>query len=104
MSAVIKIICNIVIFSTNFFFPETLEMCPTPPILKCWACPATPKYKCPKCNIKSCSLDCVKRHKEEANCDGMRDKVKFVPMGQFKDMDVVNDFRLLEEVTKQVDK
>ena len=74
MSAVIKIICNIVIFSTNFFFPETLEMCPTPPILKCWACPATPKYKCPKCNIKSCSLDCVKRHKEEANCDGEKSK------------------------------
>lgn len=49
-------------------------------------------------------MDCVKRHKAEANCDGLRDKVKFMPMGQFSDMDVVNDFRLLEEVTKQVDK
>jgi len=47
---------------------------------------------------------CVKRHKTEADCDGLRDKVKFLSMGQFSDMDVVNDFRLLEEVTKQVDK
>jgi len=49
-------------------------------------------------------LECVKRHKAETDCDGLRDKVKFLSMGQFSDMDVVNDFRLLEEVTKQVDK
>jgi len=46
----------------------------------------------------------VRRHKDEAACDGLRDKVKFMPVGQFKDMDIVNDYRLLEEVTKQVDK
>ena len=49
-------------------------------------------------------MECVKRHKAEADCDGLRDKVKFLTMREFSDMDVVNDFRLLEEVTKQVDK
>ena len=80
-------------------------MCPTTkPNPQCWACPATPKYKCPKCSTRSCGLECVKRHKAEADCDGLRDKVKFLTMREFSDMDVVNDFRLLEEVTKQVDK
>ena len=80
-------------------------MCPTTPQPpQCWGCPSTPKYKCPKCSTRSCSLDCVRRHKDEAACDGLRDKVKFMPVGQFKDMDIVNDYRLLEEVTKQVDK
>jgi len=30
------------------------------------------KYRCPKCLIKSCSLPCVKKHKEEKGCDGVR--------------------------------
>jgi len=46
----------------------------------------------------------VRRHKEEAGCDGLRDKAKFKPLSQFTDMDIVNDYRLMEEVTKQVDK
>jgi len=46
----------------------------------------------------------VRRHKEEAGCDGLRDKTKFKPLSQFTDMDIVNDYRLMEEVTKQVDK
>ena len=60
------------------------------------------------CNIyilsKSCSLQCVQRHKLEAECDGIRDKVKYLPINKFTDLDVVSDFRLLEEVSKQVDK
>ena len=49
-------------------------------------------------------MDCVKKHKVEDDCDGVRDKSKYVSMQKFTDMDVVNDFRLLEEVSSRVDK
>ena len=78
-------------------------MCPNPGP-HCWACDNTAKYKCPKCEVRSCSLQCVQRHKTEAECDGIRDKVKYLPINKFTDLDVVSDFRLLEEVSKQVDK
>ena len=78
-------------------------MCPNPGP-HCWACDNTSKYKCPKCEVRSCSLQCVQRHKLEAECDGIRDKVKYLPINKFTDLDVVSDFRLLEEVSKQVDK
>ena len=32
-------------------------------------------YKCPKCEMVTCSLECSKRHKRLKNfCDGIRDK------------------------------
>jgi len=72
--------------------------------LQCWNCNKKAIYKCPKCETRSCSLECVKKHKIEADCDGLRDKTKYVPLQKFTDMDVVNDFRLLEDVSFQVDK
>jgi hypothetical protein len=41
------------------------------------------KYTCPGCGIKSCSLDCVKIHKETMNCTGTRNKTKYVPRSQY---------------------
>ena len=82
-------------------------MCPTPSSgdsLRCWNCSEKSKYKCPKCETRSCSLTCVRKHKLQDDCDGVRDKVKYLSLQKFTDMDVVNDFRLLEEVTSHVDK
>ena len=90
-----------------YFFQTVGEMCPTPgqpAASSCWGCSNPSKYKCPKCETPSCSLPCVKRHKVEQDCDGLRNKLKFVSLSHFTDMDVVNDFRLLEDVTKTVDK
>lgn len=41
------------------------------------------KYKCPKCNFHSCSLKCCKSHKEKYSCEGIRSKVKYVPLEQY---------------------
>ena len=84
-------------------------MCPTPtpgptPGPECWGCGQAAKYKCPRCEVRSCSLSCVTRHKEEQGCDGVRDRVRYLPLNRFSDMDVASDFRLLEEVSNQVDK
>lgn len=82
-------------------------MCPTPAKgdgLQCWNCEEKSKYKCPKCEVRSCSVTCVRKHKLDNDCDGVRDKVKYLSLNRFTDMDVVNDYRLLEEVTTTVDK
>uniref|UniRef100_A0A0N5BFG4 HIT-type domain-containing protein n=1 Tax=Strongyloides papillosus TaxID=174720 RepID=A0A0N5BFG4_STREA len=41
------------------------------------------KYRCPKCQFKTCSLVCCKQHKEEYNCDGV--KPPFVSVSKFSD-------------------
>lgn len=40
---------------------------------------SAPKYKCPRCNIRTCSLPCIKRHKARSDCSGVRDATAFVP-------------------------
>ncbi|KAL4964955.1 zinc finger HIT domain-containing protein [Aspergillus stella-maris] len=32
-----------------------------------------PKYKCPRCSLRSCSLPCTKKHKAWSQCSGIRD-------------------------------
>lgn len=47
---------------------------------KCDVCKKTEaKYTCPRCDTVTCSLACVKRHKTELDCDGVRVRTKYVP-------------------------
>lgn len=43
---------------------------------------APPKYKCPRCLTRTCSLPCIQRHKARASCDGVRNARAFVPLAQ----------------------
>ena len=56
-----------------------------------------------RCETRSCSLACVNIHKKAKGCDGKRDKVKFKRKGDMDDLDIVSDFRLLEEVGRGLD-
>ncbi|KAL7937733.1 hypothetical protein V8C35DRAFT_187634 [Trichoderma chlorosporum] len=38
----------------------------------------TPKYKCPRCNIATCSLKCITTHKAWSQCSGERDQTAYV--------------------------
>lgn len=58
------------------------------------------KYTCPKCEIKTCCLKCSKIHKNELECDGMRDRTKYKPLKQMTSMDFMNDYYFLEEATR----
>ncbi|XP_066138091.1 box C/D snoRNA protein 1 isoform X2 [Euwallacea fornicatus] len=58
------------------------------------------KYTCPKCEVKTCSLQCNKIHKLELECDGNRDRTKYIPLKQFTDIDFESDFKLLESVSE----
>ncbi|KAG6457746.1 hypothetical protein O3G_MSEX010483 [Manduca sexta] len=59
-------------------------------------------YTCPKCEVKTCSLSCVRIHKKELECDGIRDRTKFIRMKDFNDTDLLSDYRMLEECARFV--
>lgn len=60
------------------------------------------KYTCPKCEVKTCSLNCSTIHKKELECDGVRDKTKYIPKSKMTTMDYESDYRFLEECTRFV--
>ncbi|XP_015599181.1 box C/D snoRNA protein 1 [Cephus cinctus] len=71
---------------------------------KCEVCAANKaKYTCPKCEVRTCCLGCINIHKKELDCDGIRDKTKFISLNTFTDLDLLSDYRLLEEVGRSVD-
>ncbi|KAG9433393.1 box C/D snoRNA protein 1 [Apis mellifera carnica] len=61
------------------------------------------KYTCPKCEVRTCCLQCINIHKKELECDGIRDRTKFIPLKSFTDLDILSDYRLLEEVGRTVE-
>lgn len=48
------------------------------------------KYTCPRCEYRSCCLQCVKSHKKEFDCNGIRDKTRFKSVSQFTDLDLLS--------------
>ncbi|KAG5325259.1 BCD1 protein, partial [Pseudoatta argentina] len=70
----------------------------------CEVCDAAKaRYTCPKCEVRTCSLTCVNVHKKELECDGIRDPTKFVPLASFTDLDLLSDYRFLEQVGRSID-
>ncbi|XP_036045816.1 box C/D snoRNA protein 1 [Onychomys torridus] len=61
------------------------------------------KYRCPRCLRYSCSLPCVKKHKAELTCNGVRDKTAYVSLQQFTEMNLLSDYRFLEDVARTAD-
>lgn len=69
----------------------------------CEVCNATrAKYTCPKCEVKTCCVNCSTIHKKELDCDGVRDKTKYIPRNKMTTMDYESDYRFLEECTRFV--
>lgn len=59
------------------------------------------KYVCPACKMQTCSLDCVKRHKEETKCTGVKPKTGFIPLSEMDEATLVRDCRLLDTVVNK---
>ena len=59
------------------------------------------KYICPACKIHTCCLECVKRHKIENNCTGVKPKTEFVPLSDMNEMTLVKDCNLLDTVANK---
>eukprot|EP00976_Prorocentrum_cordatum_P081237 1184315-Prorocentrum_minimum.AAC.2 len=43
------------------------------------------KYRCPGCEVATCSLACSRAHKAETKCTGKRNRTEFVPTNQLTD-------------------
>uniref|UniRef100_A0A673GSS3 Box C/D snoRNA protein 1 n=1 Tax=Sinocyclocheilus rhinocerous TaxID=307959 RepID=A0A673GSS3_9TELE len=58
------------------------------------------KYRCPSCRKHTCSLACVKQHKMVSGCCGVRDKTAFIPLAEFNEINLLNDYRILEDTAR----
>ncbi|XP_074858743.1 box C/D snoRNA protein 1 isoform X2 [Carettochelys insculpta] len=61
------------------------------------------KYRCPRCMKYSCSLACVKKHKTALSCNGIREKSAFVSINEFNELNLLSDYRFLEDVGRMAD-
>ena len=62
------------------------------------------KYRCPECQLRTCCLDCVKKHKDVFSCSGKREKTLFVKMSDFDQKEFLNDYFFLEETEQLIDR
>ncbi|OII75541.1 uncharacterized protein cubi_02062 [Cryptosporidium ubiquitum] len=72
---------------------------------KCENCDNDYKYKCPACNTKSCSLECVNYHKFKTGCDGdglKKHIERNIVISKYNSDDMWRDFNFLEDVKRRV--
>ena len=65
----------------------------------------TSKYRCPACNVRSCSLLCVTTHKKSTNCAGKRRRVTpttYTPANQLTPDVLLDDQLLLDEAAAKI--
>ncbi|KRZ76119.1 Box C/D snoRNA protein 1, partial [Trichinella papuae] len=69
----------------------------------CDICKKNARYCCPACQARSCSLECVKKHKKLINCDGLACRTRFVPMQNYSTVNFMQDFNILMEAAGKYD-
>jgi len=57
------------------------------------------RYCCPRCNTRSCSLGCCKKHKIDTKCSGERQKTAFIPITEFTDSNLISGNLLQCEIS-----
>ncbi|KAI1474928.1 hypothetical protein F4774DRAFT_398814 [Daldinia eschscholtzii] len=64
-----------------------------------------PKYKCPRCGTRTCSLTCVKKHKNWSSCNGERDPTVYIPREKLKtDAGIDHDYNFLTKIERSVER
>ncbi|KAK3749954.1 hypothetical protein QZH41_013865 [Actinostola sp. cb2023] len=58
------------------------------------------KYRCPSCMRRTCSLQCVKYHKKDFSCSGVRCKTTYVSKTDYNYNNMINDYRFLEDTDR----
>ncbi|KAF9870481.1 HIT zinc finger [Colletotrichum karsti] len=62
-----------------------------------------PRYKCPRCTIRTCSLDCTRRHKAWSSCNGIRDATAYMPPSKLKTAaGVDHDYNFISGIERAV--
>ncbi|KAF2496252.1 hypothetical protein BU16DRAFT_371373 [Lophium mytilinum] len=64
-----------------------------------------PKYRCPGCAARTCSLPCYKRHQQRAQCDGKRDPSRYVKKNQLATAaGIDHDYNFIAGIERGLDK
>ncbi len=64
-----------------------------------------PKYRCPRCALRTCSLACSQRHKRRAQCSGVRDPAAYVKRSELATpAGIDRDFNFLVGVERHLDR
>eukprot|EP01054_Gregarina_sp_Poly1_P003212 Gregarina_sp_Poly_1__3211@NODE_1914_length_3092_cov_309_326612_g1235_i0_p1_GENE_NODE_1914_length_3092_cov_309_326612_g1235_i0NODE_1914_length_3092_cov_309_326612_g1235_i0_p1_ORF_typecomplete_len450_score61_01zfHIT/PF04438_16/1_2e05XRN1_D1/PF18332_1/0_039_NODE_1914_length_3092_cov_309_326612_g1235_i011672516 len=61
-------------------------------------------YQCPRCLTRSCSIECVKKHKVEDRCSGRRHGIEDKAMKDMDATDLERDLRFLDAVGCSVER
>lgn len=62
-----------------------------------------PKYRCPGCTARTCSLACYKRHQKRVSCNGKRDPSTFVKKSQLATpAGIDRDYNYLRDVERTI--
>ena len=56
------------------------------------------KYTCPSCQMKSCSLACINKHKIDYDCNGKADLVAYVDKRSIDEDVVRKDFGFVKNM------
>ncbi|KAF2216949.1 hypothetical protein CERZMDRAFT_32992 [Cercospora zeae-maydis SCOH1-5] len=63
-----------------------------------------PKYRCPRCHTKTCSLPCTQKHKQRASCNGIRNPAEYLKRSQLATpVGVDRDYNYLKSVERNID-
>lgn len=63
----------------------------------CCVCNAAAIYTCPCCDLRTCSLQCVRKHKEVTGCDGrVPQAYDYIDMRFYNESDLLNDVQFLD--------
>jgi len=82
---------------------ESIDMEKKKPVEKCEVCNANDfRYRCPRCEVRTCSLPCVTIHKKELECNGERSVTSYVPLSKFDNLNLLSDYRFLEDVDRTI--
>ncbi|KAL4808613.1 hypothetical protein BDV18DRAFT_88111 [Aspergillus unguis] len=64
-----------------------------------------PKYRCPRCSTRTCSLPCTKRHKQWSQCSGVRDPAAYLRRNELASESAFDrDFNFITGIERRIER
>ncbi|RHZ58425.1 hypothetical protein CDV55_104049 [Aspergillus turcosus] len=65
----------------------------------------TPKYRCPRCSTRTCSLPCSRRHKLWSQCSGVRDPAAYLKRSELATESAFDrDFNFITKIERSLER
>lgn len=69
----------------------------------CQVCSLEPKkYKCPACEVQTCSVECSKKHKQLYKCIGQVDSTKYIKRTEMNSVTLDRDYNFLQNMSRKI--